>query len=68
MKEFRCGKQIRLSKDHPDELLYGRAGYLWTCLFLNKHFGKETIPATSTVGHVLNTSFRVLFKQKAKYI
>lgn len=41
-------KEIKLSKDHPDELLYGRAGYLWTCLFLNKHFGKETIPATST--------------------
>ncbi|KAI3473831.1 hypothetical protein Pfo_027988 [Paulownia fortunei] len=40
-------KEIKLSGDHPDELLYGRAGYLWTCLFLNKHFGKETIPSTS---------------------
>ncbi|KAL0357632.1 UNVERIFIED_CONTAM: LanC-like protein GCL2 [Sesamum calycinum] len=41
-------KEIKLSKDHPDELLYGRAGYLWTCLFLNKHLGKETIPTTTT--------------------
>ncbi|KAL7102259.1 hypothetical protein ACP275_08G108500 [Erythranthe tilingii] len=40
-------KKIRLSEDHPDELLYGRAGYLWACLFLNKHFGSETIPSTS---------------------
>ncbi|KAK6142580.1 hypothetical protein DH2020_022928 [Rehmannia glutinosa] len=40
-------KEIRLSKDHPDELLYGRAGYLWTCLFLNKHLGKETLASTS---------------------
>lgn len=41
-------KEIKLSKDHPDELLYGRAGYLWSCLFLNKHFGKETIPSSTT--------------------
>ncbi|KAL2557811.1 LanC-like protein GCL2 [Forsythia ovata] len=40
-------KETRLSKDHPDELLYGRVGYLWACLFLNKHLGKETIPSTS---------------------
>ncbi|KAL1562446.1 LanC-like protein gcl2 [Salvia divinorum] len=39
-------KEIKPSKDLQDELLYGRAGYLWTCLFLNKHFGKDTIPAT----------------------
>lgn len=45
-------EQIRLSEDHPDELLYGRAGFLWACLFLNKHFGKDTIPSTSMVGHV----------------
>ncbi|KAL8492011.1 hypothetical protein ACS0TY_023567 [Phlomoides rotata] len=42
-------KEIKLSKDHPDELLYCRAGYLWTCLFLNKHFGKETIPSTTMI-------------------
>lgn len=27
----------------PDELLYGRAGFLWACLFVNKHLGDETI-------------------------
>lgn len=58
-------KQIKLSKDHQDELLYGRAGYLWTCLFLNKHFGKDTIPVTSTVGHALKASFTALFKKRA---
>ncbi|KAG7649427.1 LanC-like protein GCR2 [Arabidopsis thaliana] len=25
------------------ELLYGRAGYLWACLFLNKHIGQECV-------------------------
>ncbi|KAL6561589.1 LanC-like protein gcl2 [Orobanche minor] len=40
-------KEITVSDNHPDELLYGRAGYLWSCLFLNKHLGKETIPSTS---------------------
>ncbi|KAE8687787.1 LanC-like protein GCR2 [Hibiscus syriacus] len=36
---------IKLSKNLPDELLYGRAGYLWACLFLNKHLGEGTIPS-----------------------
>ncbi|GAB4824965.1 LanC-like protein gcl2 [Ancistrocladus abbreviatus] len=40
-------KQIHLSKDLPNELLYGKAGFLWACLFLNKHIGKETIPSKS---------------------
>lgn len=34
---------IRLPSDLPYELLYGRAGYLWACLFLNKHIGQESI-------------------------
>ncbi|KAG7636860.1 LanC-like protein GCL2 [Arabidopsis thaliana] len=33
---------IRLSSDLPNELLYGRVGYLWACLFINKYIGKET--------------------------
>lgn len=41
--------QIRLPRSLPDELLYGRAGYLWACLFLNKHIGEGTIPASVTV-------------------
>ncbi|CAN1293478.1 LanC-like protein GCR2 [Linum perenne] len=29
--------------DIPNELLYGRAGYLWACSFLNHHIGRETV-------------------------
>lgn len=39
-------KEIKLTKDLPNELLYGRAGFLWACLYLNKHIGKGTIPST----------------------
>ncbi|KAF8411424.1 hypothetical protein HHK36_003973 [Tetracentron sinense] len=28
----------------PYELLYGRAGFLWAALFINKHLGQETLP------------------------
>lgn len=28
----------------PYELMYGRAGFLWAALFINKHLGHETIP------------------------
>ncbi|KAG8473330.1 hypothetical protein CXB51_035443 [Gossypium anomalum] len=41
-------REIKLSRDLPDELLYGRAGFLWACLFLNKHLGEGTIPSTTT--------------------
>ncbi|KAM7517487.1 hypothetical protein LguiB_016449 [Lonicera macranthoides] len=27
------------------DLLYGRAGFLWAALFINKHLGEETIPS-----------------------
>ncbi|GAB2242539.1 hypothetical protein Droror1_Dr00019314 [Drosera rotundifolia] len=40
-------KKIQLPKSLPDELLYGRAGYLWACLYINKHIGPETIPSSS---------------------
>ncbi|XVF18915.1 hypothetical protein REPUB_Repub11eG0064800 [Reevesia pubescens] len=36
-------KEIRFPSDLPNELLYGRAGFLWACSFLNKHIGKDTI-------------------------
>ncbi|CAM6092150.1 unnamed protein product [Calypogeia fissa] len=32
----------------PYELLYGRAGFLWAVLFINKHVGDDTIPWTTT--------------------
>ncbi|OMO80330.1 Lanthionine synthetase C-like protein [Corchorus capsularis] len=39
-------KEIRFPSDLPNELLYGRAGFLWACSFLNKHIGKDTISTT----------------------
>ncbi|KAK3184169.1 hypothetical protein Dsin_031455 [Dipteronia sinensis] len=40
--------EIKLPKNLSDELLYGRVGYLWACLFLNKNVGQGTIPSTNT--------------------
>ncbi|OIV92418.1 hypothetical protein TanjilG_23018 [Lupinus angustifolius] len=39
-------KEINVPHDSPYELLYGRAGYLWACSFLNKYISKDTIPST----------------------
>ncbi|KAG9440997.1 hypothetical protein H6P81_016851 [Aristolochia fimbriata] len=36
-------KEIQMPYGVPNELLYGRAGYLWACYFLNKYVGNETI-------------------------
>ncbi|KAG2567618.1 lanC-like protein GCL2 isoform X2 [Panicum virgatum] len=41
-------KQIKISSKFPDELLYGKTGYLWACSFLNKHLGENTIQPTTT--------------------
>ncbi|KAK3199052.1 hypothetical protein Dsin_022467 [Dipteronia sinensis] len=38
--------QIKLPSDLPNELLYGRVGFLSACTFLNKHIGDNTISAT----------------------
>nr|CAD7574156.1 unnamed protein product [Timema californicum] len=32
-----------LKSDLPDEILYGRAGYLYNLLYLNKHIGPDTV-------------------------
>ncbi|KAL5797603.1 hypothetical protein ACOSQ2_002423 [Xanthoceras sorbifolium] len=40
--------EIKLPKNLPDELLYGRVGYLWSCLFLSKNVGEGTILPTIT--------------------
>ncbi|XP_044958936.1 lanC-like protein GCL2 isoform X2 [Hordeum vulgare subsp. vulgare] len=37
--------EIIITEKVPNELLYGRAGYLWACLFLNEHLSDKTIPA-----------------------
>ncbi|XP_076939260.1 lanC-like protein GCR2, partial [Bidens hawaiensis] len=39
-------RAIKIPKDLPNELLYGRAGYLWACLFLNKNLGPNTVSST----------------------
>ncbi|XP_009357824.2 lanC-like protein GCL2 [Pyrus x bretschneideri] len=36
-------REIKLSRNLPDELLYGKVGFLWACLFLNKHLEGGTI-------------------------
>lgn len=41
----------------PYELLYGRAGFLWAALFVNKYVGEETIPSSITVD--FTTSFSI---------
>lgn len=46
-------REINLPKNLPNELLYGRVGFLWACLFLNKHIGAGTVPSTYT-GAVVN--------------
>lgn len=39
-------KEIKLSSDLPNELLYGRAGFLWASSFINYHIGNDTISNT----------------------
>ncbi|XP_034840238.1 lanC-like protein 2 [Maniola hyperantus] len=48
----RLTKLISLLNDSPDELLYGKAGYLYAVLFVNKHVagnGNDLIPANHIV-------------------
>ncbi|TXG67066.1 hypothetical protein EZV62_008341 [Acer yangbiense] len=47
-------KEIKLTSDLPNELLYGRVGFLWACAFLNKHIGKDTISTTLMVKAVVD--------------
>ncbi|KAJ0968949.1 hypothetical protein J5N97_021826 [Dioscorea zingiberensis] len=42
-------QEINLPPGVPNELLYGRSGYLWACSFLNKHIGDGTIPSTHMI-------------------
>ncbi|MFS8024327.1 putative lanthionine synthetase C, six-hairpin glycosidase-like superfamily [Helianthus anomalus] len=41
-------REIDVSKDFQSEMIGGKAGYLWACLFLNKNLGQETIPPAHT--------------------
>ncbi|KAL0893873.1 hypothetical protein ABMA27_013978 [Loxostege sticticalis] len=52
---FRLMSLISLLNDSPDELLYGKSGYLYALLFVNKHiYGKEAIP-TSHIEKVIES-------------
>ncbi|XP_053328298.1 glutathione S-transferase LANCL1 [Spea bombifrons] len=45
---------VRVDSRLPDELLYGRMGYLYALLFINKQYGMEKIPS-SYIQQVCNT-------------
>lgn len=47
-------REIKLSRNLPDELLYGKVGFLWACLFFNKHLGEGTISSAYMVRLVSN--------------
>lgn len=49
--------EIRLPSDLPYELLYGRAGYLWACLFLNKHIEIDSV-SSARMRSVVEEIFR----------
>ncbi|KAL4384539.1 hypothetical protein GQ457_15G019080 [Hibiscus cannabinus] len=62
-------REIKLSRNLSDELLYGRAGYLWAFLFLNKHLGEGTIPSTTkraVVDEIIKNGRALGKKTKAK--
>ncbi|KAG7010366.1 LanC-like protein GCL2 [Cucurbita argyrosperma subsp. argyrosperma] len=40
--------EIKLPRNLPDELLYGKVGFLWACLYLNKHIGEGTVASVHT--------------------
>ncbi|XP_059452165.1 lanC-like protein GCL2 isoform X2 [Corylus avellana] len=58
-------REIKLPRNIPDELLYGRVGFLWACLFINKHIGAGTIPSayTSEVVNEIIKNGRALAKR-----
>jgi len=47
---------LNLSTDLPDEILYGRTGYLYALLYLNKYLGQDTIDS-KTIQQVRATSY-----------
>lgn len=42
-----------LLKDSPDELLYGKVGYLYALLFVNKHVSEKTLISSSHIEQVI---------------
>jgi hypothetical protein len=54
---FQVGKETALQMsnddDIPYELLYGRAGYLWATLFVNKQLGYDAVSVSTLVSYPL---------------
>jgi hypothetical protein len=50
----------------PYELMYGRAGFLWAVLFVNKYVGEGTIPWSVTVS-LSFSNLLLLFSQLWSY-
>ncbi|KAJ9588248.1 hypothetical protein L9F63_018412, partial [Diploptera punctata] len=48
---------VNLNSDVPDEVLYGRTGYLYSLLFVNKFMGRNTIEA-DIIKKVVSTVLR----------
>lgn len=46
---------VSADSEMPDELLYGRAGYLYALLYVNKEIGPDTVDET-TIARVRATS------------
>ncbi|EXB76311.1 hypothetical protein L484_025669 [Morus notabilis] len=60
-------KEIKLSSDLPNELLYGRAGFLWASSFINHHIGNGTISNTlrrSVVDEIIKAGRKLAKKGK----
>lgn len=54
----------------PDELLFGRAGYIYALLFVRKHLGDEVIPGEAfnrVRWHLILTLIVSLFHQKFSF-
>lgn len=50
--------------DMPDELLYGRAGYLYALLYINKEIGVNTVDeGTITKVRHTNTCMHIFFPE-----
>lgn len=60
---------ISLLNDSPDEILYGKAGYLYALLFVNKNVkGKEAIPANhieKVINGILKSGKQFSVKEKS---
>ncbi|KAF4367129.1 lanC-like protein GCL2 [Cannabis sativa] len=60
-------KEIKLSSKLPNELLYGRVGFLWASSFINHHIGRGTISSNHSrllVDEIINDGRKLAKKGK----